>query len=240
MCATAVLATILGFAYGATFANGCSEAAPAGAVLGCGEFILYRYQTLIGIAGALVAAWLTARPVWRQLGEIARQNSLAGLTHLRARSIELNNEEILIGILIRSITHMMLALRMLKHLWGPTGLMTQNSADYVKKSEREMNDAIAAFGHNIGPRWGTPDIQNARNSCRENARGLSDELGKYTNFVHQGNRFSQSDSDRLLARLDPFRVTVFADAEILLKANRAEQDKIGLQIGLLEAALFSN
>jgi hypothetical protein len=60
-----LLATVLGFAYGATFSNGCGEASDAH--LGCVEFVLFRYQTLIGIFGALAAAYVAARPVWRQV-----------------------------------------------------------------------------------------------------------------------------------------------------------------------------
>jgi hypothetical protein len=67
IAAAAVLAAVLGFAYGAVFSNGCGQASDAH--LGCVEFVLFRYQTLIGILGALAAAYVAARPVWQQVSD---------------------------------------------------------------------------------------------------------------------------------------------------------------------------
>jgi hypothetical protein len=61
------LAAVLGFAYGATFSNGCGQSSDA--KLGCVEFVLFRYQTLIGIFGALAAAYVAAKPVWQQISD---------------------------------------------------------------------------------------------------------------------------------------------------------------------------
>jgi hypothetical protein len=65
--AAAALVAVLGFAYGAVFSNGCSQASDAH--LGCVEFVLFRYQVLIGILGALAAAYVAARPVWQQVSD---------------------------------------------------------------------------------------------------------------------------------------------------------------------------
>jgi hypothetical protein len=70
----AFLAGLLGFAYGTVWNSGCAALAPAGAVGGCAEFVLYRYQAVLGIGGAVAAAMVAARPVWRQLAEMARQS----------------------------------------------------------------------------------------------------------------------------------------------------------------------
>jgi hypothetical protein len=43
---------------------------------GCAEFFLNRYQTLLGIAGALAAAFIAAAPVWRQVGLSGMQAAL--------------------------------------------------------------------------------------------------------------------------------------------------------------------
>lgn len=45
------------------------------AAAGCGEFWFNRYQTSIAALGALLAALIAARPVWRQLGEMREQLS---------------------------------------------------------------------------------------------------------------------------------------------------------------------
>jgi hypothetical protein len=45
----------------------------------CAEFFLNRYQTLLGIAGALVAAAIAAAPVWRQVSLSTEQILIAGL-----------------------------------------------------------------------------------------------------------------------------------------------------------------
>jgi hypothetical protein len=65
IAAAAIFSAVLGFVYGATFSNGCSQASDAH--LGCIEFIFFRYQTFIGILGALAAAYIAARPIWQQV-----------------------------------------------------------------------------------------------------------------------------------------------------------------------------
>jgi hypothetical protein len=45
----------------------------------CAEFFLNRYQTLLGIAGALLAAAIAAAPVWRQVSLSTEQILIAGL-----------------------------------------------------------------------------------------------------------------------------------------------------------------
>jgi hypothetical protein len=153
IASAAILALILGFAYGATFSDGCSEDIPAGAVFGCAEFVLFRYQTLIGIAGALLAAWLTARPVWQQLREMNRQGSQAELTHLRARSIELNNEEILIYKITTSIANTIQALADFASV-QVGGSMLPLAIEHVKEHEKILNGMIPAFSDSIGTALG--------------------------------------------------------------------------------------
>jgi hypothetical protein len=65
LAAAAILSAILGFSYGATFSGACE--AIKDAPVGCAEWWLSRYQTLIAVAGAILAAWLGAQPVLRQL-----------------------------------------------------------------------------------------------------------------------------------------------------------------------------
>jgi hypothetical protein len=65
VAAAAILSAILGFSYGATFSGACE--AIKDAPVGCAEWWLSRYQTLIAVAGAIFAAWLGAQPVLTQL-----------------------------------------------------------------------------------------------------------------------------------------------------------------------------
>ena len=238
LASAAVLASILGFAYGATFSDGCAEDIPAGAVFGCAEFVLFRYQTLIGIAGALIAAWVTARPVWRQLLEMSRQSSQAELTHLRARSIELSNEETLIYKITTSIANTISALNDFAGA-NISGSMLPHAVAHVKEYEKIMNGMITAFSDSIGPRWGSLTVQKARNACRENAQSFSVILGRYTKGISPTQPFHQAALDAACLPLMPLRNAVFESAEILHKANRDEQDKIGARITALEIILYA-
>jgi hypothetical protein len=234
----AILALILGFAYGATFSDGCSEAIPAGAVLGCAEFVLFRYQTLIGIAGALLAAWLTARPVWQQLLEMNRQGLQAEMTHLRARSIELSNEEILIYKITSSIVNTVSALADFARA-NVGGVMLPQAVEHVKEHEKIMNGMITAFSESIGPRWGDLTVQNARTACRENAQSFSVALARYTNDISARMPFHQAALDAACLPLVPLKNAVFEAAGIIFNANRDEQAKIGARITALERSLYA-
>ena len=232
-----ILASILGFAYGATFSDGCSDDIPAGAVFGCAEFILFRYQTLIGIAAALLAAWITARPVWQQLLEMNRQSSQAALTHLRARSIELSNEEIRIYKITSSIVNTISALDEFAQA-NAGGAMLPQAVHHVKEHEKAMNEIITAFSDSIGPRWGSLATQNARTACRENAQLFSVGLAKYTNGISPSMPFHRAALDAACLPLVPVKKAVFEAAETLFRANREEQEKIGNRISRLETNLY--
>jgi hypothetical protein len=65
LAAVAILSAILGLSYGATFNGACAMIKDA--PLGCVEWWLSRYQTLIAVAGAIFAAWLGIQPVLGQL-----------------------------------------------------------------------------------------------------------------------------------------------------------------------------
>ncbi|MBR1131910.1 hypothetical protein [Bradyrhizobium iriomotense] len=73
--AAAVLALVLGFAYGATFSGGCELVKDA--PFGCVEWWLARYQTLIAMFGAIFVAWLSVQPVLRQLKLSSLQTAVA-------------------------------------------------------------------------------------------------------------------------------------------------------------------
>ncbi|MCS3479372.1 hypothetical protein M2212_006218 [Bradyrhizobium elkanii] len=73
--AAAILALVLGFAYGATFNSGCEQIKDA--PFGCLEWWFSRYQTLIAMFGAIFVAWLSVQPVLKQLKLSSLQTAVA-------------------------------------------------------------------------------------------------------------------------------------------------------------------
>jgi hypothetical protein len=75
VAAAAILALVLGFAYGASFGSGCAQIKDA--PFGCVEWWLSRYQTLLAMFGAIFVAWLGVQPVLRQLKLSSVQTAVA-------------------------------------------------------------------------------------------------------------------------------------------------------------------
>ncbi|UPK28423.1 hypothetical protein [Bradyrhizobium sp. 195] len=75
VAAAAILALVLGFAYGATFNGGCEQLKDA--QFGCLEWWFSRYQTLIAMFGAIFVAWLSVQPVLKQLRLSSVQTAVA-------------------------------------------------------------------------------------------------------------------------------------------------------------------
>jgi hypothetical protein len=73
--AAAVLALVLGFAYGAAFNGGCEQIKDA--PFGCVEWWFSRYQTLVAMFGAIFVAWLSVQPVLKQLKLSSVQTAVA-------------------------------------------------------------------------------------------------------------------------------------------------------------------
>jgi hypothetical protein len=80
--AIATLSLILGLVFGSVFATGCESVREA-PVFGCVEFVLFRYQTLLVIFGALTAAILIAQPIWRHLRQVEKQSAMQFYEMLR-------------------------------------------------------------------------------------------------------------------------------------------------------------
>jgi hypothetical protein len=185
----AFLAGLLGFAYGTVWNSGCAALAPAGAVGGCAEFVLYRYQAVLGIGGAVAAAMVAARPVWRQLAEMARQSDGQTLEYLRRRSVELDREQSLISEITSSIQNCLDGLVLLASTRQyPGGLFPPQVAQF-KSLETYMNDKIMKFDHELGPMWGAVSIHKARIRLKEDAQrlcALQDFDFEAGEFVYQG------------------------------------------------------
>jgi len=101
VAAAVVFALILGFTIGASFTGGC--AAIKDAPFGCAEWWLSRYQTLIGVSVALLAAWVAARPVWKQTrvalheATSAREGLLAGRAEITLPRLRKFRDELSFG-----------------------------------------------------------------------------------------------------------------------------------------------
>jgi hypothetical protein len=163
IAATAAIAIVLGFAYGTMFSTGCKDMAAAGAVAGCAEFFVFRYQTLIGVAAAVFAAALTARPVWRQLTEMRRQSDQQTLDYLRRRSVELNNEDYLQSEIARSMGFAENAVHNLRNK------TIDDAINEIDGLVERLNTAIHEYMRNIGPLWGNEALHSSRESIKDEA-----------------------------------------------------------------------
>ena len=166
IAAIAVFAVVLGFAYGTAFSTGCRNMESAGAVCGCAEFIVFRYQVLIGVAAAIFATVLTARPVWRQLAEMRRQNDQQTLDYLRRRSVELNNEDYLQSEIARSMRFAEDAVRNLRNK------TIDDAINEIDGLVERLNTAIHEYMRNIAPLWGNETLHSIRVSISDEAVGF--------------------------------------------------------------------
>jgi hypothetical protein len=67
-----------------------------GGGVGCFEFWLYRYQTLVAAFVALIAALITVRPVRNQLAEMRRQSAQQAFQALRSLRVQIAEETVLV------------------------------------------------------------------------------------------------------------------------------------------------
>ncbi len=84
-------------------AYGASIAQPTIAALQgftCAEFFLNRYQTLLGVAGALVAAGMAAAPVWRQVKLSGMQAALQLQPVIEAMEEEIGDDSRIVASII--------------------------------------------------------------------------------------------------------------------------------------------
>lgn len=84
-------------AYGASIAQPAIEALQG---FICAEFFLNRYQTLLGIAGALVAAGIAAAPVWRQVKLSGMQAALQLQPVIEAMEEEIGDDSRIVASIV--------------------------------------------------------------------------------------------------------------------------------------------
>jgi hypothetical protein len=231
----AFLSGLLGFAYGSFFNSGCKGFENVGAIGGCAEFVLYRYQALIGIGGAITAAMIAARPVWQQLSEMSRQSDGQTLEYLRRRSVELDREQSRIYEITSSIDIAAKALVQLANTRENGLLFAPHNV--FKNAETYMNSMIHKFDAESGPLWGGKNIHAARAQVKDDAQRFSVELTKFSPTVIPYAPVTDAEFDAIARQLAPFRDSVFAAANIVHSGIVAERDRVGARISTLEAKL---
>jgi hypothetical protein len=136
----------------------CASVDDKDLVAGCAEFIIFRYQTLIGIAGAILAAFIAARPVWLQLSEMKRQNDGQTLEYLRKRSVELDHEAALVRDLFDSVFRLDDEVNNLEKATVGGSQLDAAFYDALKK----VHESIKKYEEDAGPLWcQRPDIGKA-------------------------------------------------------------------------------
>ncbi|MGO9701640.1 MAG: hypothetical protein ACLPX7_20525 [Xanthobacteraceae bacterium] len=238
IAAAAFFFAVLGFSYGTVFKTGCEGFKDAGAIGGCAEFFIYRYQALIGIGGAIVAALITARPVWRQLAEMARQSDYQTLDFFRKRSVELDREQTLIYQITSSLD---IAARAIVNLAGarhkPTGQVFGVEIARFQGAESYLRETIVKFDQEIGPLWGAREIHDARIKIKEDAQRFANRLYSFAQSVAPGAIVMDQQFDVLGRDLAPFKTSVFAAAEIVHAGIVAERRRVSDRITALESRL---
>jgi hypothetical protein len=199
---------------------------------------LKDWQTLIGAMVALGAAFIAVRPVWRQLGEMQRQNAHTQLELLRRRSIELEKERTQIYELTSSIDLVARALVNFHEKSLALGKLDAPAAQRLVDTESYLNSSIEKFIREAGPAWGGVDMQAARATCRDDAQRFSVELTKFTDSLANGVAITPKDLDDLANRLVPFKNSVWNAGNRLHAGIVFEAQKTGATISNLERVVF--
>jgi hypothetical protein len=238
--ASAFLALVVGFSYGTVWSRGCDGMAAAGAVAGCAEFILFRYQTLIGVGGAVAAALIAARPVWRQLSEMVRQNEAQTLEYLRRRSVELDREQTRIYEITSSIDIAMNALFTLANTRQPvrdSKLLFGPAVAQYKGAETYLDEMVRKFDLESGPLWGSTTIHDARATAKDDAQRLAVALSRFSTKVTPNTPMIDAELEEIARELTPLKTSVFDAALIVHQAIVAERARVGRRISALEEHL---
>jgi hypothetical protein len=162
--ATAFLAWVLGFAFGATYPSGCEHAVNAGAVFGCFEFILFRYQTLIGVFAALGTALIAAEPVWRQLRELRRQSAFQHYEMLRRHKSVVEEDWRLTWEVKREANYATILERNIADnpLLAPDSAAFKTWVSYIEERRDALSELLRTLEIAGVNKWGDTEALNAR------------------------------------------------------------------------------
>jgi hypothetical protein len=199
---------------------------------------LADWQVLVGALIAIGAAYIAARPVWRQFAELQRQSAQRLYEQLRTRSSELQAELLLVFGITSAIDIWLSHVNVLRNsnpVAGSQPLLIANAVgadDYLGKM-------IDQFRRNIGPTWGGQLIQDARRSCLDAAYRFSVGLRPLMGRLVPNNRVSLEEIDAALRPLLTLRNAAFESATILHAGIEQEARRIGALISEHEQKLLT-
>jgi hypothetical protein len=196
------------------------------------------WQTLTAALIALMAALIAARPVWKQLAIARSQTLQRSYEQLSARSLHLHKEREALYNLTSSIEIMANALAALPDL-DPIGGITANIVLSVQGPQNYLNETIKTYKNELGPVWGSVEVQKSRALMLDQALRFCNELQKLTDRVVMGNRISQAEIAKHAPVLLQFKQGAFGAATYLHQAIDAETARIGPLIAELEATLLT-
>jgi hypothetical protein len=214
----------------------------------CPEFWLNRYQGLIGALVALGAAFVAVRPVWRQLAEMKRQADHTKYEQMRKRSLELNAERNLIYQITSASQNVAEALvafgenrKILDRGVAPGtpgyGLQPQE-LDLLQNQQRYFDQVVVKLASEIGPLWGSVDLQTHRQTCVEAAQRFSVALTEYINTLTLGGPVSVAALDAAAVGLATDKRVLFQSATAVHQQIEVERKRLGRLIAETEKSLF--
>jgi hypothetical protein len=101
-----------------------------------------------------------------------------------------------------------------------------------------LNETVKNYKSELGPVWGSVDVQKSRAQMLDQALRFCNELTNLTNRIVIGGRLSQAEIARHVPLLQQFKQGAFDAAVFSHQAIDAETARIGPLIAELEAALL--
>src|ERR1019366_6923113 len=188
--------------------------------------VLKDWQTLLAALVALVAALVAARPVWKQLAIGRSQTLQRYYEQLSARSIHLHKEREALYNLTSAIDTMAKALAALPDL-NPIGGITANIVLSIEGPHNYLNETVRTYKSELGPVWGSVEVQTSRAMMLDQALRFCNELQKLTDRIVLGTRVSEAEIAAHVPSLQNFKQGAFAAAVFLHQAIDAESARIG-------------
>lgn len=201
--------------------------------------VLKDWQTLVAALVALVAAFIAARPVWKQLAIGRSQTAQRYYEQLSARSLHLHKEREALYNLTSAIDIMVKALAALPDL-NPVGGITANIVMSVVGPHNYLTETVKTYKNELGPVWGNLEVQKSRAMMLDQALRFCNELQKLTDRIVLGNRISQQEIATHVPSLLQFKQGAFDSAQFLHQAIEAESARVGPLIAKLEASLLAD
>jgi hypothetical protein len=200
--------------------------------------VLKEWQTLLAALTAMAAALIAARPVWKQLAIGRSQTLQRYYEQLSARSSHLHKEREALYNLTSAIDIAQNALAALADL-SPIGGITANIVLSFEGPHNYLSETVKTYKSELGPVWGSVEVQRSRAMMLDQALGFCNELQKLADRIVLGNRLSRAEISNHVPPLLQFKQGVFDAAIFLHQAIDTESIRIGPLIAKLEARLLT-